>query len=92
MNTKIDAFLAEVRNMPHFVAASASDPKWIEQLDAIERGLNAVERQADNDPAMRDALDNIRDVIGRSDLSLKERLLEVGKIFVQVRDSIKITH
>jgi hypothetical protein len=39
MSDKIDAFLTEVRNMPGFVTASATDPKWIEQLAGVERGL-----------------------------------------------------
>jgi len=59
MSDKIDAFLTEVRNMPGFVTASAADPKWIEQLAGVERGLNAVDRAADNNPAMLDALDKI---------------------------------
>jgi hypothetical protein len=92
MTAKIDAFLTEVRTMPGFVAASATDPKWIEHLAGIERGLNAVDRAADNNPAMLDALDKIRDVIGRADLSTKAKLLEVGKLLTQVRDTIKITH
>jgi hypothetical protein len=92
MTAKIDAFLIEVRNMPGFVAASATDPKWIEQLAGIDRGLNAVDRQADNDPAMLDVLDKIQDAIGRAGLSLKERLLEVGKLLNEARDTIKIVH
>jgi hypothetical protein len=92
MSEKFDAFIAEVRNMPGFVAAAAADPKWIGELESIERALHTVDRQADNSPAMLDALDRIQDVISRTDLSLKERLLEVGRLLTTVRDAIKITH
>jgi hypothetical protein len=35
---------------------------------------------------MIEAIDKIVAVVGRSDLSLKARLLEVGKLLVQIRD------
>jgi hypothetical protein len=92
MSTKIDSFITEARNMPGFVAASATDPNWIEQLAGIERGLNAIDRAADNNPAMLDALDKIHAVISRSDLSIKQRLLAIGELLVSARDSIKIVH
>ena len=92
MSEKLGAFIAELRNMPGFVAAASTDPKWVGMLESIERALNAVDRQADNSPAMLDALDKIQDVISRHDLSLKERLLEVGRLLTTVRDTIKITH
>jgi hypothetical protein len=91
-NAKIDAFLTEVQKLPGFVKASASDPKWLERFDAMARGLATVDREADNNPAMLDTLDKIQDVIGRADLSLKERLLEVAKLLTEVRDTLKITH
>jgi len=37
MSERIDTFLAEVRNMPGFVTASATDPKWFDMLESIER-------------------------------------------------------
>jgi hypothetical protein len=92
MNAKIDAFVEQIRKRPKFVAASATDPKWIEQLTAIERLFNAIDRKADDDPKTIEIFDNILAVIGRSDLSLKERLLEVGKLFVQFRDAEGIKH
>jgi hypothetical protein len=92
MSTKIDAFLAELRSLPGFVAASAANPKWTADLAAVERGLNAVDREADNNPAMLDALDKIQEVIDRRDLSLKQRLLAIAELLVRVRDTIKIAH
>jgi hypothetical protein len=92
MITKLDAFLSEVLNMPGFVAASAANPKWIGELEGIERALLAVDRLANDDPAMIDLFDKIQDVIGRSDISTKAKLLEVAKILVQVRDAMKMIH
>ena len=86
MSAKIDAFIAEIRTRSTFADAAASDPKWFEHLDNIERGLNAVDRKADGDPATIEVFDRIVIVIGRNDLSLKQRLLEVGKLLTQVRD------
>jgi hypothetical protein len=89
---KIEAFLTEVRNAPGFVEASIADPKWLDQLAGIERGLKTVDREADNDPAMLDALDEIQAVIDRADLTLKQRLLKVGRILGELRDTLKIVH
>jgi hypothetical protein len=87
MTDKIDAFIAEIRARPEFVAAAAVDPKKSDELDAIERGLNAIDRQADNDPATIEIFDKIQHVIGRSDLSIKQRLLGIGKLLTQARDA-----
>ena len=92
MGKKIDAFLNEVRNMPGFVAASATEPKWIAEMDGLERALNAIERKADDDPQMIEILDKIQAVVGRADLPIKERLLTVGKLLTEARDLIKIVH
>jgi hypothetical protein len=92
MNANIDAFLAEIRAMPKFATAAATDSKWGDHLDNIERGINAIDRQADDDPATIEIFDKMQNVVGRSDLSLKERLLEVGKFLVLFRDAGRITH
>jgi hypothetical protein len=92
MTTKIDAFIAEIRDCPEFIAAVALDSQYSDHIDNIERGLNAVDRWVDNDPAIIEIFDNILVVIARIDLSWKERLLEVGRLFTQVRDVGRITH
>lgn len=79
-------FLAEVRTIPRYVAALAVDPRRIDEFEKIGRALLAVDRLANDDPAIIDIFDKIQDVIGRTGLSLKERLLEVGKLLMQVRD------
>jgi hypothetical protein len=64
MNAKIDAFVEQIRKRPKFVAASTIDPKWTEQLAAVERLLNAIDRKADDDPATLAILDKVLAVIG----------------------------
>jgi hypothetical protein len=86
VSAKTDAFLAEIRAMPNFVTAAATDPKWGDHLDNIERGINAIDRRADDDPATIEILDRIHALFGRNDLSMKERLLGLCKLLVEFRD------
>jgi hypothetical protein len=83
MTAKIDAFIAEIRLRPAFIDAAAADSKKLDELDAIERGLLAVYRN----PEMIEIFDKIQAVIDRGDLSLKERLLDIGKLLTQARDA-----
>jgi hypothetical protein len=92
VSTQIDAFLIEVRNMPGFMKASASDPMWLEKLDGMERTFNGVERLADEDIRFLEIADKMQAVISHADLSTKAKLLEVGRLLAQARDTIKIVH
>jgi hypothetical protein len=86
MNARTDAFLAEIRAMPNFATAAATDSKWGDHLDNIERGINAIDRRADDDPATIEILDRIHAILGRNDLSMKERLLGLCKLLMEFRD------
>jgi len=86
----MDAFLTEVRHMPGFIAASAIDPKWSEHLDAIERGLTAIYNSAAAE--MIEAFDKIQAVIDRADLSIKEQLVEIGKLLTEARAAGRSVH
>jgi hypothetical protein len=86
VNAKTDAFLAEIRAMPKFVTAAATDSKWGKHLDDIERGINTIDRRADDDPATIEILDRIHAILGRNDLSMKERLLGLYKLLMEFRD------
>jgi hypothetical protein len=90
--TATDAFLAEIRAYPEYVAACSVDPKRVTELEGLRRGLDAVERHAGEDPAAIDIFDELQTAIGLADLSMKERLLEVCRLFAQVRDAIKFIH
>jgi hypothetical protein len=92
MSSKIDAFISEVRCRPGFVAASATDSNWIDQLAAIERLLYSIDRMADDDPAILEIFDKIQEVIGRRDFATKAKLLDLGRLLAQVRDTIKFVH
>jgi hypothetical protein len=92
MTARIDAFISEIRASPAFITAAASDSRWPDHVDNIERGVNFIDRKADSDPEMIEIFDKIQDVIGRGDLSLKQRLLEVGKLLTRARDAGRIIH
>lgn len=92
MNGKIDAFLTDVRNMLGFVAAVTKDPERIQEIEAIERALIAVDQLADENPIVLDIFDKIQATIGRADLSMKAKLLEVGRLLTQARAVGKVIH
>jgi hypothetical protein len=83
MTAKIDAFIADIRSSPKFAAAAASDSQWSDHLEAMERAFAALYRN----PEMIDALDKLQAVIDRRDLSMKEKLIEIGKTLTEVRDA-----
>jgi hypothetical protein len=92
MIANLETFLTEIRTMPGFVAAVAKDPGRIREIDGIERALLAVDRLANDEPAVIDISDEIQATIGRADLSMKAKLLEVGRLLGQARDHIKFVH
>jgi hypothetical protein len=52
----------------------------------MERAPAAVDRLANEDPVILEIFDKVQAVIGRADLKLKHRLLEVARLLTQVRD------
>ena len=88
----IDAFLAKIRNAPEFVSACAADPNFSNHLEAIESALNLIDRKANDDPHMIEMFDRVQTVISRDDLSIKQRLVAVMKVFAELRDAAGTTH
>lgn len=83
MTPKIDTFIAEIRTRPEFTAGVAADPKKADDLAAIEDGLVALYRDA----SLVDAFDKLEAAIDRRDLSMKQKLLAIGKILTAARDA-----
>jgi hypothetical protein len=83
---RTDAFIEEIRTLPTFAARDATDRVWSEHLAAIEFALHEIDRRADNDPASIEIFDKLVAVITDNGQPLRQRLLEVGKLFVQWRD------
>jgi hypothetical protein len=79
MNAKADTFIAEIRARPAFAAATASDPIWSDHLNAIERFFREIDRRADDNPVLLDALDRALTIIGDSK-PLKQRLLDLSAL------------
>jgi hypothetical protein len=92
MSAKTDAFFAEIRARPDFIAAAAADPKWNEDLENMERALDAVDGIVDAKPEILDVLDQIDLVVGRTGISLKQRLLDFLDLMTRLRDLIIIIH
>lgn len=87
MDARFDAFLSKIRNSPEYIAASASDAKWVAVVNDVEGTLATIDRRANDDTGMLEAFDRITGTIGRTDLSLKQQLTELGKLFTDVRDA-----
>jgi hypothetical protein len=83
MTAKIDAFIAEIQSRPEFIAGVAADPKKADDLAAMEEGLAVLYR----DEKFIDALDKLEAMLYRRDLSMKQRLDEIGKILTDARDA-----
>jgi hypothetical protein len=84
MTAKIDDFIAEVRNAPEFVAAMATRPQLDSEMEAVENGLALIERKANDDSEMIEMLDRVQTAISRKDLSIKQRLIEVIRVFTEL--------
>jgi hypothetical protein len=87
MNIKFEAFIAEVTSAPQFVAALETHPQLKGEMDALERGLRHVDQMADEDPCMVESFDQIVAIIERGDLSIKQRLIQIGNVARSLRDA-----
>ena len=83
MTDKINAFIAEIRTSPKIIAGVAQDPTLSDHLDAIERGIEEVQRRDE----LIEIFDKIQAVIDRGDLSMHTRLIEIGKLLTEARDA-----
>jgi hypothetical protein len=90
MDARLTAFISKIRESPEYIAASASDAKWAAFMNDIEHALETVSRRSGDD--MLEAFDGITRIIGRADLSLKQQLTELAKLFADVRDGGKTVH
>jgi hypothetical protein len=85
---KIDTFINEIRTDSGFVAAVPSNPKWIDDLDDLDHALAAVYRN----PEMIAIFDEILIVMNRRNSPMKQRLQEIGKLFLQALAAGRSVH
>jgi hypothetical protein len=84
MTEPIACFLREVRQLPKFIEAARSDDKWLKHFEAMEVGLRTF---AECDEAyVIEVFDQILAVIKRNDWPLNQKLLEIVRLAVIVRD------
>jgi hypothetical protein len=82
MSDAVDKFLAEIRAAPKFIAACELEPKWLDELDQIERVLDKLFR-SDLAEAVQ-ACDRIVGIVEDKSIPLKQRLLAMNDVLREV--------
>jgi hypothetical protein len=82
MNDRFPEFFDQIRKRPKFVKAAADDPRAIDQLDDLEQRLESIA----SNPQHIELVDQLLWIVNRKDISLKKRLLAVGKACTEYRD------
>jgi hypothetical protein len=81
-----DAFIAEIRAHPKFIAGCQADNGFLDQVDSLEEFLLRLCR-ADR-AEMIEASDEVCGLVGRCDVPIKQRLLGVLPILTRLKDSL----
>lgn len=74
-------FFETVRRQPKVTEAIVSDPAMRAHFDAIEYGMQRTYELGGESPLWQARFDDLVHIVGRTDLSIKERLLEIGEAF-----------
>jgi hypothetical protein len=80
MPASVDAFLAEVRAMPRFIAASRTSHVWAEHVNAIEYALHVLYKAGDDNADAVELLDEICAIVGDKQRGLGERILQFHRL------------
>jgi hypothetical protein len=80
MRTTPEHFFEMVRKRPR-VAAAMNDPVVVAHLEAIEYGIERTYELGNTDPIWLARFDELKAIIARDDLTIKERLLAIGRAF-----------
>ena len=75
-----EAFLAQIRSSTKFVAAVAQHPDLVAHLGAVELAIMHINELGDDDGVWLDRYDQIRAILARESMTVKERLLALGEI------------
>jgi hypothetical protein len=79
---KLAAFIAEIRAAPAFIAAAGENPVFVQHLDNIERGFQALYREGTTDPWAIELFDRVRAAVGRK-ARIKPRLLQLEGLLLE---------
>jgi hypothetical protein len=80
----IEDFLDQIRAAPVFAAAAKADDQYNRWLADIDRGLERISELTDAESI--ELMDKVIDTIGWTEMSLKQRLLEIGRLMTEFRD------
>jgi hypothetical protein len=82
----IDNFIAEITGSPEYVAAAAESSAWAGHLSSIEFGLKEIERRADVDPVMAEALEKAIGIIADDDQHIGLRLHDLAALGARLHE------
>lgn len=82
MHSHVDAFIAEIKAAPKFIAAAACNSALLDGVGGIEWGLSGLSRASGNDPIALAYCDRIAAII-QSDGSMKQRLARLMDVLTE---------
>jgi len=85
MTPDVERFLAEIRERPEFRAAAARGPEAAAGFATLEGGLRALYSAGADDSSKLELFDDVRRVVARDDLTIKQQLQAIIKIFERSR-------
>jgi hypothetical protein len=82
MNDRFPEFFDQIRKRPKFVKAAAADRRAIDQLEDLEQRLENLA----SSPQHIELVDELIRLVNRKNISVKSRLLAIGKTLIEYRD------
>lgn len=83
MRTTPEVFLDQIRSSAKFIAAVAQHPHLFAHMNAVEFAIVRIHELGDDDPVWLDRYDQIRALLARESMTIKQRLLALGEILEQ---------
>lgn len=84
MTPDVEAFLAEMRADPKFIAGIACDPRILADFEEAERGLRSIYSRGTDDPRLIEFWDDVRRIVARDD-TIKARLSAIQTLMIRAR-------
>jgi hypothetical protein len=82
MNDRFPQFFDQIRRRPKFIAAARDDSTWLDRLEDLEQRLETISQR----PELIELTDRLLLIVNRKNITVKARLLAVGKACADFRD------